>query len=287
MEVRPSYEQAVEQAADALKKGEQANWDLARYTYENTIGNGEVGRGQQSRDGRVSMAAWCRDIRAASGRRFSDFTGGVYRRAWERRQEGLARGQDLSWAEAYESARGDNDNDDLLAGRQERLADKYADDVLKRGTPASKTRVLDGLSTDQDIDPQQKIAAAAQLLAAPDVQQHLAVGGKTIGKLNGVYDALSTAEERAKDVREAQLPPSLRESAAKGYSRMLDLSGVLDRAAKDIKAAVKDLPPIRADEQFWLADSIQRVEEALEEVRAYHRGEPSPLDAFLKDTLKQ
>src|SRR5215204_2741044 len=81
-----SYEEAVASAAAALTRGEDANWELARLTHENTIKGG----GRQTSDGLVSMARWCGDVRQVSGRKFSLRTGGLYKAVWEANSASLA-----------------------------------------------------------------------------------------------------------------------------------------------------------------------------------------------------
>ena len=75
-----AYRDNVDLAATALARGEDANWELARLTFENTWNQGEP----RSTD-RVPMAQWCADvIDQAPGRRFSEVTGLRYKRLWRR-----------------------------------------------------------------------------------------------------------------------------------------------------------------------------------------------------------
>jgi hypothetical protein len=66
-----SYKQEVEAAAAALKRGEEADFELAERTYNNT-----------TPDGSVSLTQWCADVQAKSGRSFGTTPGKYYRRAW-------------------------------------------------------------------------------------------------------------------------------------------------------------------------------------------------------------
>lgn len=86
------YRDAVINAAQALQRGEDANWQLAQLTYENTNRRGERNAG------RVSHEQWSADVRAESGRRFSEGTSRKYAMVWEAQssQKGT-----LSWTEAW------------------------------------------------------------------------------------------------------------------------------------------------------------------------------------------
>jgi len=89
-----TYRDNVDLAATALVRGEDANWELARLTFENTKDN------RWDADG-VLMAAWCADVREASGRKFGEATGAVYKAIWRRYGLEVPPGDRLSWADAY------------------------------------------------------------------------------------------------------------------------------------------------------------------------------------------
>ena len=69
-----TYQSAVKEAAQALATGEDAHWELARLTYENTKAGG----------GTATQNEWAADVRKQSGRRFSRATAAQYSRMWER-----------------------------------------------------------------------------------------------------------------------------------------------------------------------------------------------------------
>ena len=94
------YKDQVRAAAAALKRGEDANWELAKLTYQAC--GAPPGRGRANVTG-VSTKAWAGDVAAESGRPFSNFTAAVYREVWHR--FGM-NSQGYSWSEAYAEIRG-------------------------------------------------------------------------------------------------------------------------------------------------------------------------------------
>jgi hypothetical protein len=162
-----SYKDDVRAAAAALNRGEEENWKLARLTYENTLESGDTRR--QRDEGKVSMREWCEDVRAASGRAFSEKTGTRYKAIWarfgtlsqsDRARYGLPpRGgpSRLSWAEAY----------DTVDGRtmQERLGGFAVKNSLTYATPEQKREAFDRLSRDDDVvsDPHTSSAVLKQI----------------------------------------------------------------------------------------------------------------------------
>jgi hypothetical protein len=100
---RVNYQQQVKAAAIALVKGEQANWKLAQLTAEATY---DRGANQHTQSDRVTMAQWCKDVREASGRAFSERTGQNYKAVWVSIRTG--RTDPLpSWSETYDKVRGE------------------------------------------------------------------------------------------------------------------------------------------------------------------------------------
>src|SRR5262245_15713622 len=90
-----SYQDNVRAAAAALKRGEDANWELAELTWKNTSFRGQA-------PGTVGVRQWSEDVQAASGRSFGEMTASYYRDIWELYQ-GRVRS---SWSEAYAEIRG-------------------------------------------------------------------------------------------------------------------------------------------------------------------------------------
>lgn len=131
-----TYEQQVAAAAAALKKGEDANWELARLTYENTNRPHE-----QRRPGRVSHATWAADVKEASGRRFSDQTSRKYSAMWERFGSTKVR---PSWTDAwYELV-----PRDAGEAMRERATDTH---IAKEASPERKRELLAVLLDDPDL----------------------------------------------------------------------------------------------------------------------------------------
>jgi hypothetical protein len=141
-----TYQDAVEQAATALKHGEDANWELARLTHENT----RTGPGRGEQPGKVLMEQWCADVRVASGRRFSADLGKDYKRIWQRHGLGDPGSPKPPFAEARDALRPG------MPGTDERL------EQLHRPQPSQ---------TVQNWTPDQKREAARALVRDPEVTE--------------------------------------------------------------------------------------------------------------------
>jgi len=76
-----SYQDNVKAAAAALKRGEDANWELARLTFESTWDRTGTWD-EQDAAGKVSMDQWCSDVRDAAGRKFGRTWGFTYKAVW-------------------------------------------------------------------------------------------------------------------------------------------------------------------------------------------------------------
>ena len=125
-----TYEDAVTLAAGALKRGEEANWELARLTYENTK-NGN-GKGQPERK---SLAEWSADIEAASGRKFSRTTASYYRQVWALAFTSV--NANLSFQDAYWEVRGTT--------KEEMFDERYAAHVTDRAAPEVQVKTFEKL----------------------------------------------------------------------------------------------------------------------------------------------
>lgn len=143
-----TYQDAVVAAATALQRGEDANWELARLTFENTrarVGDHSLG---------VPMQQWCNDVRAASGRKFSLTTGQLYKAMWHRFRSESAR---PSWMEALDLLRPGN------SAKLEQMRNADAVKHLMDAEPEQKRDVVRNLINDPAIRP-----AAIAALAADD-----------------------------------------------------------------------------------------------------------------------
>lgn len=137
-----NYADQVAAAAAALTRGEDANWELARLTFENTRAHGH---GEQP--GRVTMEQWCADVSTSSHRRFGKATGHTYKRIWERFGD-VALHLRPSWTEAlYEVRPGSSPEQ-----RHEREGARYV----------------------RDATPERKVEIARELLSQPEVAEQIA-----------------------------------------------------------------------------------------------------------------
>ena len=96
-----NYKDQVRAAAAALKRGEDANWELAKLTFEVCGPPGQRGRDTSY----TALDRWATDVRDASGRAFAHRTASYYRDIWHR--FGLHPGAtQISWTDAYAEIRG-------------------------------------------------------------------------------------------------------------------------------------------------------------------------------------
>jgi hypothetical protein len=137
------YKQAVTDAAEALRRGEDANWMLARLTAEHTINRGDP-------NGRVTMEQWCADVRERSGRRFSLRTGRAYKAMWRRYEH---RDDRPEWADGWREVIGSESTADREAG------------VIRRTTPDQAM---------QTWTPEQRADAARTLIKDSSIREDLA-----------------------------------------------------------------------------------------------------------------
>jgi hypothetical protein len=128
-----SYQDNVRAAAAALKRGEDANWELARLTYE-TCGAAPGSGGWQARAkaGYVAIQTWANDVANESGRNFSYATAAYYRDAWALRQTNP--GRFATWSDAYSSVRGGTVG--------ERMVEADFNRALAHATPEQKRDVF-------------------------------------------------------------------------------------------------------------------------------------------------
>lgn len=237
-----AYSEAVQAAAGALKRGEDANWDLARLTAENTKDD----RWETSPD-RVPMETWCADVREASGRRFGVETGKRYKRIWLSygpRYQGSDTDRP-SWQDAYWTDRGE------VPG--ESFTGMHVGQVL-RATPEVKAET------------------AAKLLADPEVmQQAVAMGSPLSRALSEAADTQRTLrEERVEQIIENDpISQRLRSSTS-----LTELSGILSRFAQDVESRlphIQGLPGLASDptaQAMFLRESVLRAETAIASVKA-------------------
>jgi hypothetical protein len=125
-----TYQDHVKAAATALKIGDDANWELARLTYEVCGPPGYRGRDTTY----TSLDTWSADVRAASGRKFSAQSARYYRTVWEKFGSNSGVTQ-TSWTEAYNEMRGVESMDANMVSTNFKRA-------LAHATPEQKTDAL-------------------------------------------------------------------------------------------------------------------------------------------------
>jgi len=199
-----TYQTNVQAAAAALKRGEDANWELARLTYENTLDAGDV----RTQPGKVSMERWCEDVRAVSGRAFSYRTGKRYKAIWAK-SGGPAAGRP-SWSEAYEDADGRTDRLEGLRERQvgasspegkRQLARELLDDPDVTSDPEVQDRVVRTAGSSPKLTARTIEHADEQRPAPPrserdpnalDYIAALGVGSAAVMAMRRLHDDVST-----------------------------------------------------------------------------------------------
>lgn len=154
--VEVDYVEAVTAAAGCLRRGEQANWELSRLTFERTFS----GRGDtegQTALGKVALSKWCLDVRQASGGKFSDKTGAVHRRVWDRfRSVGTT--DRPSWTEAYIAV--------VPSASSEATLERHAEQHVREASPERKRALIIRLLNDPDLATPEAMDGLAALLVA-------------------------------------------------------------------------------------------------------------------------
>ena len=133
-----NYNDQVRAAAAALQRGEDANWELARLTYEVCGPAGPRGRDTTW----VRLDDWVADVRVKSGRQFSKMTASYYREIWQR--FGVRQGvPQISWSDAYAEIRGGTVG--------ERMVEADFKRALTNATPEQKREVLTTLACEPEV----------------------------------------------------------------------------------------------------------------------------------------
>lgn len=142
-----NYRKAVADAATALKRGEDANWTLARLTYE--VCGPPRGSGGDHTSGLTrlpTLEQWSKDVAEASGRKFGSFTARLYRRIWAEYGEQTSHGTfATSWADAYDAVRGQTPD--------ERMSDFNLRRGWENASPEAKQEALKTFARDADAAP--------------------------------------------------------------------------------------------------------------------------------------
>jgi hypothetical protein len=255
-----TYQQAVEQAAAALTRGEDANWELARLTWENT-------QTRHKESDRATMAQWCEAIREASGRKFSEPTGKVYRAIWQEYGQEPIYTRPL-WVDAYYAV--NKSTGKTYEEARETIERKAIERITEIATPEQKREV------------------AAQLLSDPEVADAVIEQPET---RRAVYESLQRQEQRTEarhNTIRASDPVSNRLDRE---GALIDLEKLLRTFAdqtRTLVAAIGDLPE-RSEgamsPHLFLRQSFVAAEDALGSVRTLLETGTNDLDSFLKNVL--
>lgn len=263
-----TYRDNVEQAALALKRGEDANWELARLTHESTR------TGAKDRE-RATMAQWCADVSVTAARGFSEWTGEQYKRCWVYRLEHeRANGTlSLTWMEVYDAVRPGQSAGTTM---QERFAKQSAQTVVAHGTPEVKRAAFQQLARDPDV-----IEEAAML------------GTPTSRAVSDLYTKTERVREEWTERETASDPISKRldevgaaldlEAACNRFAR--DLVAMSERFAREINEALPRTGPAREEHLYWVRQALERARSVLNELESYAETGRTDLDAFLEGVL--
>ena len=257
-----AYQDAVAEAASALTRGEDANWELARLTWENTKGTGDSG----SQHDKVTMDQWCADLRATSRRRFSVSHGRLFKRIWE--QFGRS---DLDerppWTEALYEIKPEASYESVAERRD--IARSLASIAVS--TPEVKRDLAAKLLTDP--------AVADAVLDQPAARR-------------AVYDSLQRQEQRAEVKHQTMRAADPVGQRLDREAALIDLEKTLRRFADDARTltvAIGALPE-RSDgaiaPHLFLRQSFVAAEDALGSLRTLLETGVSDLDNFLDGVLK-
>ena len=216
------YQAAVAEAAAALRRGDEADWELARLTWEHTRSN----VGQREQPDKVSMSQWCDDVRKQSGRRYSDSTGYLYRHAWDRHGYLSETGKLPPFNEVLREI---DPNSRDSATVQARVDAAAVEKLLSAGTPEAKRAVFERLQADPAVvspaitllpEPEPDDAGAA-LTTTPARPEPVTVAQGALRLAVFVLDARVAAQHYAQALGESDLDPAGREAEAAAIDTVL------------------------------------------------------------------
>lgn len=173
-----NYEEAVKAAATALQRGEDANWQLAQLTYENTRDAGDV----KTQVGKVSLEKWAEDVRGKSGRtRWGASTARKYRALWATYGSHKSDDRPLWTAAWYEEVPRD---------APEQMRSRQTDIHLTEAGPERKAEIFQRLAR----DPQVMATPAARETVIDTAAKSPALTSQVISRAQEVRPAMSTSE---------------------------------------------------------------------------------------------
>lgn len=253
--VRMTYQDAVAQAANALKQGEDANWELARLTFENTKGLGNPGTTPG-----VTMEQWAEDVRSASGRRFSARTAGLYKTMWSR--FGLQALADRpTWTDALYEVQPESSWHDRTA----RLAHQHIDTTDVEGKRDLAVKLM--------ADPE----VADAVISAPEPRR-------------AVYEALNRREQAADVRRERLTDADPVSSGLRSMNALVEMDTVLGRFVQDFANTFRQMASLPEHDPFanreFLTLRLNHAQECLDQLRSYLDTGKTDIDTFLDSVLK-
>lgn len=258
-----NYTQAVEQAAAALVRGEDANWELARLTWENTFAAGDI----RAQADRVSMDSWCRAIREIAGRQFTESTGKVYKAVWAKFQSLDPRDRP-HFSEALRSL--DNESRDWDM-RKTRVQERFVESIDTLATPEQKREVATRLMQDPAI--------ADAVIEQPAVRR-------------AVYESLNRQEAKVEARHNAIRAADPVGQQFDRSGALLDLEKLLRTFAEQARALVAAIGPLPEHDDetgarlVFIRQSFVAADDALDSVRTLLSTGKSDIDSFLADVLK-
>lgn len=269
-----TYRDNVEHAAAALERGEDANWELARLTFENTY---EAGRVSTQTD-RVSMADWCADVRVTSGRKFSDDSGVLYKRIWRRYGPYVGTDHAVSWSDAYEACKPEREP---TAPTVEATAEPDPQD------PARYRPLRDQIDVASD---EAKRYAFRRLAQEPAVIQEAADIGSPVSR------AVTGLEQKADSIREQRLEQAVQADPVavrlEQQSAAVDVMGECNRVRRDLRRfaeAIEELLPkvgkISEGDLFWIREALSDAHATLDRLSRLVDTGQTDLDTFLDSVL--
>jgi hypothetical protein len=266
-----NYDEAVTKAAKALKVGEDANWTLARLTYENTAKqNGgrpvKAATAAASFNKLATLRTWSADVRAASGRSFSYQTAGLYRQIWGEHGTTYLAGE-IDWRTAYEQVRGQS--------ADERMGNFNLQRGLDNATVEARREAFINLAQDEEV--------LADKPTVQRVDRHV----RPIANLAEAErrDAQRQGEEQAIEGL-IQREPTFKKVDEAGA--LLDLNRALRHFFDEATPILSRLPEnaTPGEGHTFLRFEFDRAEGVMNAIRAFLDEGQTDLDKFLNTTLK-
>lgn len=261
-----TYRDKVFLAATALARGEDANWELARLTFENTY---ERGRPSAQPD-RVSMESWCDDVKARSGRRFSAGTGQRFKAVW-RRYGHYESSDQPSWADAWESTAVDRE---LPAPPSPMDAPPYKAlaDQITAASDESKRFAFRRLAQEQAV------LAEATEIGSP------------------VSRAVSELEHKAGLIRQQQREQMVQsdpigrrleqgQAATDLWALCVRYARESERFAEQVVELLRRSGPLSDDRVYFMRQTTDRTRALCDQLDRYFVSGQTDLDAFLASVL--